>query len=411
VENVPNHHDISPRFGFAYDLFGTGRTAVKGSVGRYVGGGSFAQANNPVNTSVNSANRTWTDSNGDFWPQCDFSNTATNGECGPLSNLNFGKANPNATRFDPEVLNGWGKRLYNWEITAGFQHQLFAGLSLDATYYRRWYGNHTVTDNTEVTAADYNPFCVTAPTDPRLPVSGQQICGYQDVSPARFGRVSNYVTFAENFGGLTELYNGFDVSTTWRAPGGATLSGGLASGRTVHDACELRAQLPEATSPASSVTNALNPYCHVVPPFQTQLKFFGVYPLPWYGIQASATMQIVPGPSDGGTNSSITASYVATSAEIAPTLGRNLSSGANGTAIVELLEPFTLSGEYATQLDVRFAKLFEIGRSRVRATLDIYNVLNRNDIQTLQTRYGPAWQRPTLILQARYFQFGTTIDF
>jgi hypothetical protein len=52
----------------------------------------------------------------------------------------------------------------------------------------------------------------------------------------------------------------------------------------------------------------------------------------------------------------------------------------------------------------------------VRLSLDIYNVFNSNDWQTIITRLSSnaavnRWQRPTLILQARYFQVGTQIDF
>ena len=36
ITNVPNWKDINPRVGVAYDLFGTGKTAVKASIGRYV---------------------------------------------------------------------------------------------------------------------------------------------------------------------------------------------------------------------------------------------------------------------------------------------------------------------------------------------------------------------------------------
>ena len=46
-------------------------------------------------------------------PDCDWSNPAANQECGPLSNLNFGKVNPTATQFDKEVLQGWGVRPHN----------------------------------------------------------------------------------------------------------------------------------------------------------------------------------------------------------------------------------------------------------------------------------------------------------
>ena len=67
VPNLPNWKDINPRFSAAYDLFGKGTTAVKFSAGRYVLGEfvGTARNNNPVQTSVNSATRTWTD-NGDF---------------------------------------------------------------------------------------------------------------------------------------------------------------------------------------------------------------------------------------------------------------------------------------------------------------------------------------------------------
>ena len=153
----------------------------------------------------------------------------------------------------------------------------------------------------------------------------------------------------------------------------------------------------------------------MTPPFQTQFKFYGVYPLPWWGLQTSATLQLLPGPSSGGLPGSITASYVATNAEIKPSLGRDLASGANGTATVELLRPFTMLGEYAKQLDVRFSKSFKVGQVRLRGTLDIYNLLNTSSVQTLNTRLSSSganlWQQPTQILQARYFQFGTQIDF
>src|SRR5262249_45884320 len=36
LDNSPDWKDISPRIGGAYDLFGNGRTAIKGSSGRFV---------------------------------------------------------------------------------------------------------------------------------------------------------------------------------------------------------------------------------------------------------------------------------------------------------------------------------------------------------------------------------------
>ena len=163
-----------------------------------------------------------------------------------------------------------------------------------------------------------------------------------------------------------------------------------------------------ATNPRSAPAD----WCHLNTTWQPQYKFYGVYPLPWWGIQTSATLQLVPGPSAGGLPGSITASYVATNAEIRPSLGRNLSSGANGTVTVPMIQP----GKYAKQLDTRFSKSFKVGQYRLRANLDIYNILNRSNVQTFNTRLSSnnannQWLLPTQILQARYFQFGTQIDF
>jgi hypothetical protein len=55
VKDVPDWTDVSPRMGLAYDVFGNGKTAVKGFVGRYVaalGAINIAARANPVNTSV-----------------------------------------------------------------------------------------------------------------------------------------------------------------------------------------------------------------------------------------------------------------------------------------------------------------------------------------------------------------------
>jgi hypothetical protein len=122
---VVSWHDISPRFGLSYDLLGDGKTAVKFTAGKYPQGQSIqlAQANNPIARSVLNATRTFTDRNGDFVPDCDFNNTSANGECGALSNVNFGRNNASAVTFDPKMLEGYGVRGYNWETSVSVQRE------------------------------------------------------------------------------------------------------------------------------------------------------------------------------------------------------------------------------------------------------------------------------------------------
>jgi len=74
-----------------YDLFGNGRTAVKASLGRYVNkpGVTITRAINPFESSVNQVNRTWTDANNNFFPDCDLRLVTSNGllYANPLARL------------------------------------------------------------------------------------------------------------------------------------------------------------------------------------------------------------------------------------------------------------------------------------------------------------------------------------
>ena len=67
---VQNWKDISPRVGFAMDVFGDGRTAVKASYARYVAGQAIAFANqvNPIGALTASDIRPWTDVDGNGLP-------------------------------------------------------------------------------------------------------------------------------------------------------------------------------------------------------------------------------------------------------------------------------------------------------------------------------------------------------
>ena len=102
LTNVPNYKDLSPRLGVAYDLFGNGKTAVKATLSRYVLTSSVGTARllNPLNTSVNSATRSWQDTNHDGIPQLS--------ELGPLSVfINASQRNvvPSALILSPSQAN------------------------------------------------------------------------------------------------------------------------------------------------------------------------------------------------------------------------------------------------------------------------------------------------------------------
>jgi hypothetical protein len=393
---------------------------LKFSVGRYLNGegAGAAQAMNPQNTVVNNASRAWSDSNYDFVPNCDLLNPDANGECGPISDRTFGRPALVSTTYDQDTLHGYGKRTYNWEISAGIQHELLPGVSVNATYFHRWYGNFLITKNLAVNPSDYDPYCITAPLDARLPQGGgSQICGFYDINPAKFGKVDNLVTFAKNYGKLTDVYDGLDLTVNARLPRGAMIQGGMNIGTEVTDLCDVigKVDLTAATLPSAisgslvtSLSGLPSPstnFCHVSPPFfLPDVKLSGSYPLPWWGLQTSATLQSVPGPP-------IVATYVVPNAQVAPSLGRNLAAGANATATVQLVSPGTLYGDRLNQVDLRVTKTIKLNRASIRGIFDLYNVFNTSPVLSLNTRFGSAWQRPFIILTGRFAKLGLQVDF
>jgi hypothetical protein len=225
------------------------------------------------------------------------------------------------------------------------------------------------------------------------------------VNPNRFGLVNNLVTFSKNYGDQSEVYTGVDLAVNLRFPRGILLQGGSSTGRTVLDNCALveKVDNPAASNSSGILASPSALYCHNAPPVQTQIKLLGVLPLPWWGLMASATYQSVPGPQ-------ITASYVATNAQIAPSLGRSLSGGTT-TATVQLVAPGTLFGDRLNQVDFRMTKNIRLGRARASVQFDLYNLLNVSPVLALNTAYGPVWQQPRAVLAGRMAKFGVQLNF
>jgi hypothetical protein len=106
----------------------------------------------------------------------------------------------------------------------------------------------------------------------------------------------------------------------------------------------------------------------------------------------------------------ITAQYVASNAQIAPSLGRNLAGGVQ-TVLVDLVQPNSVFGDRVNQADVRFAKVIMIGHTRVKGLLDLYNLFNADPVLTINNRYGAGWPRPLSVLDGRLLKFGGQLDF
>jgi hypothetical protein len=405
-EGVRGYNDITPRMGASYDVFGNGKTALKVTAGKYVDAathGGFYAGTNPLNRITTSTTRTWTDRNGNFVPDCNLLDPLANGgECAAMANQNFGQ-NVFSNTYNPAVLGGWDVRAHDWNLGVTVQQQVLPRLSVAVAYNWRWFANFFVTDNLSVTAADYSQFSITAPTDSRLPDGGGHvISGLNDVVSTKFGLVNNYITKSSDYGNQIQNWQGLDVTANLRLGAGVTFQGGVSTGRTVTDNCEIVAALPEILVSGTTATPAQ--YCHVEEPFRPQVKGLGSYTVPKVGVQVSGTFQSNPG-------GRLAANYNVPNAVIAPSLGRNLSGGANAT--INLVTPATLFGARINQLDLRAAKLLKFGRMRSQFSVDVYNVLNSDATQTYNQTYvlNGSWLTPTLILPARFAKLTVQLDF
>jgi hypothetical protein len=419
AKGLPDWRNLDPRLGISYDLHGNGKTALKASLGRFVPYVTAA-SNNPASNQATNATRTWTDTNGNYMPDCvlDASVPGANGECGALSDTTFGQVRAGNTTFADDALKGFNKQFSNWQAAVSIQQELRQGMALNVGYFRTWYENFLVTDNLATTAADYDPFCIAAPTDGRLPNSGQQVCGFFDVRPALFGVTQNLRTQASNYGKRSEVYNGIDLTLTTRFAQRGQFSGGLSVGRTVYDACEVAAKVPEALQGTDTITQAAggtsswtsSQNCRNVRPWSagTQVKFLVVYPLPW-DLQTSATVQNISG-------IAVTATNPTSNAVVRTSLGRDLAScrGAatcNANMNLELLDPIANYESRLTQVDLRFTKRVRVAGVTLRGNFDIYNMLNGASILSMNGGYGTNWLVPYEIMGGRLLKFSGQIEF
>jgi hypothetical protein len=425
VKHSPRWENLSPRVGAAYDLFGTGKTALKAALGRYPARNTGVGVNLPVSNQPTSTTISWTDANGNFVPDCNLRNPLANGECGAWSDRTFGQVREGNTRFADDARGGFNLENYNWQGNVSVQHQLRANMGLTVAYFRTWYGGFQALDNTLVTPADYDPFCIIAPVDSRLPgsVSGKQFCGLYDINPAKFGQVANLRTQASHYGKMSEVFDGVDATIGARFGQGGQVQGGLATGRTVTDNCLLidspstvTAGTPGGAALALPVADARPDFCKVSRPWSssTQVKFSVVYPLPW-DFQASAIYQNIPGVP-------IRATYVATNAEIRPSLGRHLAACPSQTAAtcnsnfpaIDLIPPFSLYGDRIQQVDLRFTRSFPMGSRRLQGNFDVYNLLNTSTALNEQAAYSRTnnqWRNVIQFMGGRLIKFSAQLTF
>ena len=446
-----NYKDLTPRVAVAWDVTGDGKTAVKGSFGKYNNAaaiGGFYSGTNPARRVVNSLQRTWTDTNADRHVDCDLMNPANNAECGAFSFglgdlAHFGQdpgtvglttvqcgrtesgINPLAqaycAQYGENVLNGWGERRGEYQLDLGIQREILPRLTGELVWHHRSYTNISANDQLTIgcdrfagadfatcntalqnySSSFYDFFTVTAPADPKLPGGGgYPVVGLADVK----ANVTAPVTVQTYQSALKYNWNGFDTNFNWRGPRGIFVQAGTSTARINRDTCG-------AITDLSNVSNSLNSVvgrpgfdrrggCLSLGPYQTTVRGSAVYTVPKVDVLLSLVFQSLPG-------SEIQALYTVSKDQVSWSNPARATApcavAVNGTGCflnsnvlfsattwqVPLLLNNEMFGERVTTLDLKIAKNIRFKGKRVNAGVDIYNFLNADAVTSYNSTYTP----------------------
>ena len=391
--------DYAPRLAAVYDLFGDGRTALKTNYSKY-----YRQYDADPSTAYSPVGLTSETRN---WFDCvlNAAGTACSGaasvfnndgivqdsEIGPSpAGGNFGTISSN--------IKGDLQRQYNWEFTAGVQHQVMPRLAVGAMLYKRQIHEIQNTDRSFITTADYTSFLLPMPTEiSRDPNVAAVLDAKEMITLYNLNSSKNSV-----FGqGLIDrssntnksLYTGVEVSFSTRLAGGAMLFGSWTAEKNVSVFCD------SDDNPNGPTTNDLyqgravaqgGRFCdqrNFNIPLSHEFKLMGNYGLPG-GVDVGAVLQSYP-----GLERVITWN---------PAAGLFPNGQRTQSQTIVLNKPGSLYGERWNQFDINFKKNFRFGNKMHTFQVDVFNLFNSNAILTMTDSVGTSLGQVTRILPGRF---------
>jgi hypothetical protein len=307
-------------------------------------------------------------------------------------------------------------RPYNWRFSGSIQHEVLSGVSLEAGYNRRHWGNFIVTYNELVGANDYDTWVVPVPDNANLPNAGGT-ASYVAITPTAFGRgARDFQTSEENVAGegRTAYWHGVDFNATARMRGSLTVQVGTTTGRGRRDICALWQARPQLAG-----NNRLDA-CDVTEPWLTTVRGLASYRIPTVDVQVSATIRSARtvASENASNGASLSANYQLPNTVVQQLLGR-LPAGASAAqnTTVNLLAPSELYPlTRRTEVDMRFAKILRFAGTRLDVGVDVYNLFNSNATTTylqtfLYSNSGATYLSPTAILGPRLARLNATLTF
>ena len=390
---------------------------------------AFSNLFNPAATLTDT--RTWTDrdllgrdlsTNGD--------DIAEDNEIPASSNPNFGKIQSRS--LDPNF-----KREYNWQYSAGVQHELRSGMSVSFNWFRRTQHNTSSTVNRALDpTTDWSPLAIINPID------GSAIPAYR-VNPNKVS-VTPDLLLTNSDPDLRRLsYHGFELGTSARLPRRTLFFAGWTFERTVDVDCTMSTNISNTLGGQGNVAGTLNDpnslrFCDMSGglfqelgqspdvPFRHEFKVNASVPL-WYGFEASGTLQSYPGqlkantpfpaPDAPGLSWTITPGSTTYPADCTfpGCSGVVLPSRAgvvgDPSIVLQLVPPARRYMPRWNQVDFALRRNFTVGHVHLQAQLEVFNAFNANTVLTegtaLSTRLNPFVPGTTPAVTAPNYTFAS----
>jgi hypothetical protein len=394
IENLPNWKDWAPRFQAVYDVFGTGRTAIKYSLNRYNQARTtgIAANYNPLVSATSTL--PWRDVNGD---------DIADGERGCTGyprvgcEIDFTNLSPN---FGVAALDEYGNFPRTWNLESGLelQHELLRGLSVSGAWFRGSFSNLTTTINRSWEATgeprsnpNFTPFTFYNPTN------GEPITVYARSRENRPTR--NLDTFDPE---RERAYESFNFEFRARPGLGINLFGGMSFERQRDIAC---------TAPDDPNTlRFCNDHENGIP-YRKNFVMSGNVRLP-FEINFSAAVQSKHGQISSRTMAVTrgTTVYPANCPAPCPAGQVVMPTAVFGQSslTVQLVDQDSVFTERVNQVDIKISRTFRMGRVTLMPTFEAYNLNNSDAIISYASTsaVSPSYLRPNSIMQPRFYGFG-----
>jgi hypothetical protein len=400
IVDVPDWNDLAPRMSLVYDLFGTGRTAIKYSLNRYNLSRTTGIAANYNPLLNQTASLPWRDVNGNDIADGTLRCTGYPSAACEISFTGL------ASNYGTAALNEYGRYPRTWNLESGLeiQHELFGGMSISGSWWKGNFHNLTTTIDRSWTAADYTPFTW------YNPVTGEPFEVYARSRVSRPTR--NLDTFDPERENAYEAYN---VEARWRMPGGGQVFGGLSIERERFKNCTSpdNPNYPSTTASAMNGQALCDEFALDIP-FRPGFKLSGTREIGW-GVNFSVAFQ---------NNSSPVSSRVMSVTRGVTRYPANCPSPCPAGEIIMPtalfgqpsmtynLEPIRATAvERIVQLDVKVARTFRAGRVSLIPTFEVFNVNNSDAIISYITTnvLSAAFLRPNSIMQGRMYGLGAMV--